>query len=279
MSIPTPKQLSQIMSTSMDEKARRPLRVLLPSSIMAGLFIGLAFVFYITVTLHPAIPGSGITKLVGGGAFSLGLILCVIMGVDLFTSSVMSILPCVEGKLSTAKMLRYWIIVYLGNVIGALLLVLLMMNADQALASHGQWGLATMNIASYKLHHSWSAAFTLGILCNLMVCLAVWMSAAGTSVADKTIAIFFPVAMFVACGFEHSIANTFLVPYAIIVKDSLTPDQWMVIGKTAADFDNLNWVNFINMNLIPVTLGNIVGGAGFIALTHWFMYLRKTPES
>ncbi|QFU23325.1 formate transporter FocA [Shewanella eurypsychrophilus] len=245
-------------------------------AITAGVFIGLAFVFYIAVTAGGSALPYGLNKLIGGLCFSLGLMLVVILGGELFTSTVLTIIAKASNRVSTLAVLRNWTLVYLGNFIGAMLLVGLMISAKHYEAGHGLIGLGYLQSAQAKLQYTFGQAFTLGIMCNVMVCLAVWMAYAGRTVTDKLLAVVLPVAMFVAAGFEHCIANMFLIPMAIITKLVATPEFWANAGVDPSLFADLTWSQFLLHNLVPVTLGNIVGGAIFVGLTYWFVYRR--PE-
>lgn len=245
-------------------------------AITAGVFIGLAFVFYIAVTAGGSALPYGLNKLIGGLCFSLGLMLVVILGGELFTSTVLTITARASKRISTKALLRNWSLVYLGNFIGALLLVGLMISAKHYDAGHGLLGLGYLQTAQAKLQYSFGQAFTLGIMCNVMVCLAVWMAYAGRTVTDKLLAVVLPVAMFVAAGFEHCIANMFLIPMAIVTKFVATPEFWASAGVDPSHFADITWSQFLLHNLVPVTLGNIVGGAIFVGLTYWFIY--RKPE-
>jgi formate transporter len=241
-------------------------------AITAGVFISIAFVFYITATTGSA--PSGLTKLVGGLCFSLGLMLVVVCGADLFTSTVLTMVAKASGRISWAQLARNWINVYVGNFFGAMFFVALIWFAGQAMTANGAWGLNVLQTADHKMHHTFIEAVCLGTLANLMVCMAVWMSYSGRSLTDKMLAMVLPVAMFVASGFEHSIANMFLIPLAIIIRDFSGPEFWQATGATAAQFSHLTVGNFITDNLIPVTIGNIIGGGFLVGLTYWVIYLR-----
>ncbi|WP_455813345.1 formate transporter FocA [Pseudomonas graminis] len=243
-------------------------------AITAGVFISIAFAFYITATTGTAAVPWGLAKLVGGICFSLGLMLVVVCGADLFTSTVLTVVAKASGRITWAQLARNWIIVYVGNFIGAIFFVALIWFAGQYMAANGAWGLNVLQTADHKMHHTFVEAVCLGILANLMVCMAVWMSYSGRSLTDKMFAMVLPVAMFVASGFEHSIANMFLVPMAIIIKDFATPEFWQATGASAEQFSHLTVSHFITDNLIPVTLGNIIGGGLLVGLTYWVIYLR-----
>lgn len=243
-------------------------------AITAGVFIAIAFVFYTTVTTGSSDMPYGMAKFIGGLAFSLGLILVVLTGGELFTSSVLSTVARASGRINTKQMLRHWVVVYLGNLIGALIFVIAIWVAGQHLTANGQWGLNVLNIAQHKLHHSFGQAVVLGLLCNLLVCMATWMSYAGRSVTDKVIVMLLPVAMFVASGFEHSIANMFMIPMGIVIHTFATPDFWITLGIDPKQFADLTVHHFVFNNLIPVTLGNLIGGGVVVGLTYWQIHLR-----
>jgi len=243
-------------------------------AITAGVFISIAFVFYITVTTGGTALPFGIAKLIGGICFSLGLILCVVCGADLFTSTVLIVVAKASGRITWGQLARNWLNVYVGNLIGALLFVLLIFMAGMYMTADGQWGLNLLQTADHKMHHTFIESVCLGILANLMVCLAVWMSYSGRSLMDKMFAMILPVAMFVASGFEHSIANMFLIPMGIVVRYFAGPDFWAAVGSSAENFSHLTVTNFITDNLIPVTIGNIIGGGLLVGLTYWVIYLR-----
>lgn len=244
-------------------------------AINAGVFISIAFVFYITATTGSGAMPYGIAKLIGGICFSLGLMLVVVCGADLFTSTVLIVVAKASGRISWGQLARNWINVYAGNLAGALFFVALMWFAGQHMVANGAWGLNVLETANHKMHHTFIEAVCLGTLANLLVCLAVWMSYSGRTLTDKLVVMILPVGMFVASGFEHSIANMFLIPYAITIRDFATPEFWQAAGTTAAHFDSLTVSNFIIDNLIPVTIGNIIGGGVLVGLTYWAIYLRK----
>lgn len=243
-------------------------------AITAGVFISIAFVFYITATTGTAGVPFGFAKLVGGICFSLGLMLVVVGGADLFTSTVLIVVAKASGRITWRQLGLNWLNVYVGNLIGALFFVALMWFAGEHMTANGAWGLNVLQTADHKLHHTFVEAVCLGILANLMVCLAVWMSYSGRSLMDKMFAMVLPVAMFVASGFEHSIANMFMIPLGIVIKNFAAPEFWQAIGAAPEQFSNLTVSHFITDNLIPVTIGNIIGGGLLVGLTYWVIYLR-----
>ncbi|CDG97967.1 formate transport protein (formate channel 1) (FNT family) [Xenorhabdus bovienii str. puntauvense] len=269
-----PAVMAQIADDSGVYKVNKHPAVTYLSAIMAGVFISIAFVFYITATTGTSSIPYGLAKLTGGICFSLGLMLVVIFGADLFTSTVLTIVSKTTGRITWSQMLKNWINVYIGNLIGALFFVILMWQSGQYAVANGSWGLNVLQTADHKMHHTFIEEVCLGILANLMVCLAVWMSYAGRSLIDKLFALILPVAMFVASGFEHSIANMFLIPFGIIIKNFAPTEFWAKVGATPEQFPQLTVSHFITDNLIPVTIGNIIGGAILVGLIYWFMYLR-----
>lgn len=271
-----PAEMAKVAEQAGCYKATKKKSLSFFLAITAGVFIGLAFVFYITVITGS--PANGLTKLAGGLCFAMGLILVVICGADLFTSTVLTVVARASGLITWRQLFANWIIVYIGNMAGALFLVALIWGAGQYMASGGQWGLSVLSTADHKLHHTFFEAVWLGTLCNLMVCLAVWMSYSGHSLTDKVVAMLFPVAMFVASGFEHSIANLFLIPMGIVIRYFAPDTFWHSIGMTADQFPALTVHDFIINNLIPVTIGNIIGGGVLVGITYWIIYLSPTNQ-
>ncbi|ABZ77146.1 formate/nitrite transporter [Shewanella halifaxensis HAW-EB4] len=242
----------------------------------AGAFIALAFVFYITVTTGS--DGAwGLVRLAGGLAFSLGLMLVVICGGELFTSTVLSSVAWAQKLVTTIDLIKCWGRVYLGNLIGAVIMLILIMSARMHELDGGLWGLNALQIAQHKLHHSWGQAFVLGVLCNMLVCLGVWMTFSSRDALTKAILLMLPVAMFVSSGFEHSIANLFMVPLGITIHQFADPAWFEALNISRDSFADLTLSNFIFNNLIPVTLGNIVGGGVFVGLGYWL--IEKSDQS
>jgi formate transporter FocA len=270
----SPAQMTQIAEEIGNYKVNKHPSSTILSAIIAGVFISIAFVFYITVTTGTATVAFGLAKLVGGICFSLGLMLVVCCGSDLFTSTVLTILPKMTHKISWTKMIRNWIFVYIGNFIGAILFVTIIWFSGQYMVANGLWGLNVLQTADHKLHHTFIEAVCLGLLANLMVCLAAWMSYAGRSLLDKMLIMVLPVAMFVASGFEHSIANMFMIPMGIVIKNFASPEFWTAVGVSADTFNSLTVEHFVLNNLIPVTIGNILGGL-LVAVPNWALHLRK----
>ncbi|MGL5948380.1 MAG: formate transporter FocA [Aeromonas sp.] len=269
-----PEDIAALAEEITYAKATKPAYKSFPLAITAGVFIAIAFIFYVTVTTGAGSMPWGMTKLVGGLCFSLGLILCVLLGGELFTSSTLTLVAKASGRVSWAQVVKNWGLVYFGNLIGGLTMVALIVLSSQYMAADGQWGLNAMKVAQHKLHHTFVEAVALGTLCNLMVCLATWMAFGARSATDKVLVMLLPVAMFVACGFEHSIANMFMVPVAIAIHSLASAEFWQMIGQDPAAFADLTLSNFVLHNLIPVTLGNILGGGVMVGLTYWSIFRR-----
>ena len=265
----SPAEMSQIGEDVGVYKASKRQILSFFSAIPAGAFIALAFVFYTTTQTGNVGASWGLTKLVGGIVFSLGVIMVVVCGSELFTSSTMTTVARASGRISTVQMLRNWVVVYCGNFVGAIFIVLVIWFSGQTMAANGQWGLTILNTAQHKIHHMWFEAFCLGILCNIMVCIAIWMTYAGKTLTDKAFIMILPIALFVASGFEHSVANMFMIPMGIVTAHFSSPEFWQAINIDPQQFADLDLYHFVVKNLIPVTLGNIVGGGCCIALTLW----------
>ncbi len=255
-------------------KAKKTSSMTLSLAVMAGAFIGLAFLFYITVTTGSAGAGWGLSRFAGGLAFSMGLILIVLCGGELFTSSVLTSIAWANKQITFGKMLKTWGKVYVGNFIGAMLLLAIVTTAGLYQMDNGQWGLNALNIAQHKLHHTAIQAFALGILCNLLVCLAIWLTFSSANAMTKAVMTILPVAMFVSSGFEHCVANMFMVPLGIVIQTFAPESFWTQVGVAQAQYADLNITQFVTANLIPVTLGNIVGGSVLVGLANWSIYRR-----
>jgi formate transporter len=236
-------------------------------AILAGAFIGTGAIFATTVTtgLTAAGVGFGIVKLLGGLVFSLGLIAVVVAGAELFTGNNLIIMGFASGRVSLAALLRNWAIVYVGNFVGSILTVVVMYLSRQWSFAGGALGANALAIANGKVNLGFVQAIALGIMCNALVCLAVWLCLSARSTTDKILAIIFPITAFVAAGFEHSVANMYFIPMGLFIKGFAPASFWEAIGQTAANYGNLTW---------GVTIGNIIGGAGFVGLVYWFVYLR-----
>jgi formate/nitrite transporter len=178
-------------------------------------------------------------------------------------------------KVSTIQVLKNWLLVYLGNFIGALFIVFLMLFVKQYQSASGMVGMNILNIAKVKCELHFTQAIASGILCNILVCLAVWLCFSSRSITGKIISIVFPITAFVTCGFEHSIANMYFVPMAIMVHNQQDATILTLMEQSGLNYDAVNWTDYFINNLLPVTLGNIIGGAVLVGLVYWFVYLRN----
>jgi len=258
-------------------KANMPYLKTLVLAVLAGAFIAFGAVFFTTVTTASTM-SYGITRLTGGICFSLGLVLVIVGGAELFTGNNLIIMAWANKKVNTIQILINWGLVYLGNFIGAMFIVFLMMMSKQYLSASGQVGIQTLNIAKTKCEMGFLQAFTLGILCNILVCLAVWLCYSSRSITGKIISIVFPITAFVTCGFEHSIANMYFIPKAILLLQQQNPEILILTKQSNLNYDSITWSNFIINNILPVSLGNIVGGAVLVGLVYWFVYLRNRKK-
>jgi formate transporter FocA len=245
-------------------------------AVLAGAFIALGAVFATTVTTGAGgtLP-FGITKLMGGLVFCLGLILVIVAGAELFTGNNLIVMAWADRHISLAQVLRNWAIVYIGNFVGSIATAILMFLTKQYTFGGGAIGLNILNIANGKTNLDFVQALALGIMCNALVCLAVWLCFSARTTTDKILSIIFPITAFVAAGFEHSVANMYFIPMGLFVKMGAPASFWEAIGQSAADYANLTWSNFFLANLLPVTVGNIIGGSVMVGLVYWFIYIRQ----
>jgi len=261
----SPKEIAARVETIGVAKARLPLLSMLMLSVLAGAFIGLGALYFVLVKSDASL-GFAARQLLGGLAFSLGLFLVIVAGAELFTGNNLLVMAWADGKISTAEVLRNWVVVCTGNFIGAAGLALLVFLSRHPEMNDGAIAEQYLKIAAAKCALPFWTAFFKGVLCNVLVCMAVWMALAGRSVIDKAIAIIFPISAFVAAGFEHSIANMFFIPLAMLLQ---------VSGGDAAAGYSITWFGFMS-NLVPVILGNLVGGSLLVGLVYHVIY-RRAP--
>jgi formate transporter len=267
--------------------AMDPLSLLM-LSILAGAFISFGAIFATTVssggvagaigpdgaTFAASLP-YGIMRLVTGVAFSLGLILVVVGGAELFTGNNLIVMAWASGRVKTRGLLTNWLIAFAGNALGAGLTAILMFFTTQYTFGGGAVGLAALMTAKTKVELGMIPAVTLGVMCNTLVCLAVWMCYSARTTAGQIITIIPPIAAFVAAGFEHSIANIYFLTIGLLIKNGAPDKFWQAIRRSPGDFDTLTWRSAIFDNLAPVTFGNVIGGSVMVAAVYWFIYLRK----
>ncbi len=268
----TPAQMAKAAEDAAFAKATGNLLKSFLLGLTAGGYIALGFIFFTTSQVGAQDLPWGVAKVLGGLAFSTGLALVVLTGAELFTSSTLTLTALASGRITWVQLLRNWGVVYAANFVGALTMVALVYLGGTWHSANGGWGKVVLTTASYKLHHTFTEAFVLGILCNLMVCLAVWAAYSGRTTSDKVLAVTMPIALFVASGFEHSVANMFMVPLGILIKDNASADFWSATALDPAAFADLTWAHFLSGNLLPVTLGNIVGGGVMIGVLYWTVF-------
>ena len=263
----SPEEIAARVETIGVSKARLPLLPMLMLSVLAGAFIGLGALYFVIVRSDASMDFAA-RQVLGGVGFSLGLILVVVAGAELFTGNNLLAMAWADGEISTLELLRNWAIVCCGNFIGAAGLALLVCLSRHPEMNNGAIAQEYLKIAEAKVSMPFWTAFFRGVLCNVLVCMAVWMAIAGRSVADKVVAIVFPISAFVAAGFEHSVANMYFIPLAMLLQ------AFGIISGTA------NSITFAGLfgNLVPVILGNIVGGGMLVALVYYVIYRRASAK-
>jgi formate transporter len=242
--------------------------------ILAGAYIAFGAELATIVTYDAAqYVGEGITKFLFGSVFSVGLMLVVVAGAELFTGNNLIVVGTLKGNVKVARLLNSWFWIFIANFIGSLLLVWLMYATGLWKTGDFGVGAKALAIANGKVNLTWGTAMARGIVCNWLVCLAVWLSVAAKDVPGKILGIYFPIMAFVASGFEHSIANMYFVPMGIMLKNNASVVAAAGLTDKLVD---LNWGAFLFNNLLPVTIGNIIGGAFFVATSYWLVYLRDS---
>ena len=249
-------------------KARRPWIANAMLGMLGGAFIALGCLWFTLVASDAAL-GFAATRVVGGFVFALGLVLVVVAGAELFTGNNLLAMAWADGKIGSGELLRNWALVFATNAIGAMGMAALAVLSGYCDMNDGAVARAAVRIAAAKASLPFWTAFFAGVLCNILVCLAIWLAMAGRTVVDKVVGIMLPVAAFVGAGFEHSVANMYFLPLGIYLRD--TVDTSAIPGVA-----NLGWGAYLH-NLVPVTLGNIVGGSGFVALVYFVIY-RLVPR-
>jgi formate transporter len=255
-------------------KAGRDEIALIVLGLLAGAFIALGAVFMTVVMTGATELPWGIGRLLGGLVFSLGLILVIVGGAELFTGDSLMIVACASRRITIWSLLRAWSLVYVGNIGGALGTAAMIFLAGQYGFGGGAVGKTALAIASAKAGLPTTQLFFLAVLCNVLVCLAVWMSFGARTATDKVMVIVPPIAAFVAAGFEHSIANLYFLPYSLAIKAWASPDFWTAIGQSAADYPTLTIGSTLH-NIFVATIGNLLGGSLMVGAVYWFVYLRR----
>jgi formate transporter len=271
----SPPEIAKRIAAVAEKKSGLDFFRMFVLAILAGVFIAFGAQFY-TLVVHDSGLAFGLNNLIGGLVFCLGLILVVIAGAELFTGNTLIVMGFIERKVSARQLLKGWSIVYLGNLVGSLVMVLLMYYTAQWGFHGAMVGGKALLIADAKVNMTFLEAFMRGIVCNVLVCLAIWLAFSGRSTIDKIVAVIFPVTAFVASGFEHCVANMYFVPMGLALNgqaEVLAAAQGMA-GQPIM-LGNLTVAGFIVKNLIPVTLGNIIGGSLLVGVIYWSVYLRQ----
>jgi formate/nitrite transporter len=259
----SPAEIKEAVEKVGVKKANLPVTASLMLAVVAGGGIGFGALYYTIVASDPDL-GFAAARVGGGLAFTLGLVLVLVGGAELFTGNNLIVMAWASGKVSTGTMLRNWAIVYAGNLLGSLGLVVLVFLSHHLDMNDGRVGMSVLNTAAGKIRPDVTTLFVKGLLCNVLVCAAVWLAYAGRSVTDKIVAVILPVSAFVAAGFEHCVANMYFLPLA-----------WLLVetGHVPAGFDasSITLAGVVH-NLVPVTLGNVVGGAGMVGAVYWVIY-------
>lgn len=265
----TPPQMFEKSTAAGVAKANLRLLPMLLLAILAGMYIAFGGVFSTVVaTSTLGVLPYGLVKVLMGLVFSLGLILVVVGGAELFTGNMLMVIAFASRKITTLALLRNWLIVFVGNFLGSLLVAVLMVAARVHTFASGDFGKTMLTIANSKMHYPFFQAFSLAILCNILVCLAVWLSFSARNTTDKILSIVFPITAFIAAGFEHSVANMYLIPVALLLKQ-VDPN---FVTSTGIIPGSIGWGQFLINNLLPVTLGNMVGGIVFVGLIYFAIY-------
>jgi formate transporter len=270
-----PSEIAAMVETRGVAKANAPALTTFVLGILAGAFIGLGAVLSTTITAGSTL-GYGPTKWLAGLGFSVGLILVVVGGAELFTGNNLISMSFVSRHITLKRLLRNWVIVYAGNLVGALSIAGMVFAAQWWKQSSGTVGAVALTTAAAKTSLPFVVVFFRGILANALVCLAVWLATAGRSVIDKILAIMLPISAFVAAGFEHSIANMYFIPIGMLIKNK--PGLATTAGLSSSQMSSLDMRGLL-INLAGSTLGNIVGGAVLVGLVYWFVYLHSARES
>lgn len=273
--ISTPPQIVAANMNAAKSKTELSLGRMILLGIFAGMFIA-GGASASSLAMH-AISNVGLARLVAGTIFPVGLMMIVLVGGELFTGDCLMIMGCVHGKFSVSKMVKVLIVVYLSNLVGSLLFAGLVYASGQYNYTNGMLGAFTIKVALGKVNLSFGAAVASGILCNIFVCMAVLMATAARDISGKIWGIFFPILTFIVSGYEHCVANMYYIPAGIFAKASSTYASLAMesYGYTTLQLDSLNWANFVVKNLIPVTIGNILGGMVFVGLPLYLIHQKK----
>lgn len=263
-----PKEIFEKLVEIGKNKMNLKIYKMLILSFLAGIYISIGGSLYTMITQDIKI-GTGFSQFLGGSVFSVGLIFVVLTGAELFTGNNLILVTILKREEAFFKLLKNWFFVFFGNLIGSLFYAYLIYLSKIYMYNSYSWGIKAISIANNKINLSFLEAFSRGILCNILVCLAILMAIGSKSYISKIFSIYFPIMAFVALGFEHSVANMYFIPIGIFLKN----DTYLV-NLINFNISNLNFVNFLIKNLLPVTIGNIIGGAIIIGFLYYFVYLK-----
>ncbi len=270
-----PREMAEKAERIGTDKTRLDTASLLTLAVLAGAFIAFGAMFAtIAAAAAEGVLPYGVTRILAGIVFSLGLILVIVGGAELFTGNNLMVMAWAGGKVSLGEVLRAWGLVYIGNFAGAAATAVLVFLTDHYGHGAGAVGAAALAAAQAKAVLAFLPALVHGILGNVLVCLAVWLCYSARTTTDKILAIVPPVSAFVAAGFEHSVANMYTLPFALLIKDWAPGSFWTSIGQSPATYDDLTWLS-LAANLVPVTIGNVIGGGVLVGAVYWFVYLRR----
>ena len=255
-------------------KVNTPVPKMFLLAVLAGIFIAAGGVGATTAAVSVPFPSVG--KLVGACIFPGGLTMVLLAGSELFTGNCLLTIPLLEREIQAAGLVKNWIVVYLGNFAGSLLVAAGVVFSHQISLFNNGMAVSVISTAAVKCALPFGDALIKGILCNFLVCIAVWVSFAAKDVLGKIAGLFFPVMFFVLSGFEHSIANMYYIAAGLFAES--VPTYAQAAAEAGVDISALTWGNFLGVNLVPVTIGNIIGGAVCVGCAYWFIYLKKTEK-
>lgn len=274
MNLFTPAEIAKNYIAIGKAKVNTPIGRMFLLAVLAGTFIGLGGVGATTAAV--SIPYASVGKLVGACIFPGGLTMVLLAGSELFTGNTLLVIPLLEKEIRLAKMLKSWGIVYIGNLVGGFLVAAGIVYSHQISLFNNQMAVSVISTAASKCTLTFGDALIRGIFCNFLVCIAVWISFAAKDVAGKIAGLFFPIMIFVLCGFEHSVANMYYISAGLFANG--IPAYSQAALEAGLDTNALTWGNFFIKNLLPVTIGNIIGGAVCVGCAYWFLYLRKKEK-
>ena len=276
----SPKEIAEHYTTYGTAKASLPIPKMILLGILAGMFIGLAGVgaTIVQATVYET-PLASIGKLLGAMVFPTGLVMVLLAGSELFTGNCLIIISVLEKEVKLRAMFRNWFFVYFSNFIGGLLIAVITVYGGVFKLFDGAAAENVIYTAATKVSMPWGDALLRGILCNFLVCVAVWIGYGAKDMASKIIGLFFPIMLFVASGFEHSIANMYFIPAGLFTKENAEYAMSFIAAHGADKLDHLTWGAMFVKNLIPATLGNIIGGTVMVGIVYWFVYLRKPKQA